>query len=251
MNPTPPESGEQPVAPESIPYAQAICLARTLLLKNALNNGALDEEAWRDLESHLRRHLSAPPAPSGAEPVAWETAEGFVVREDLRTRFAWKGAYVGFGRAIPASWRPALYAAPLPDPQRSEPLKDEPLVGRDAVWLIHFDDRDRGPEILTTEDAARERFRQISQNWNAHLFVKVASNSRDDRFASANATIAADQRSREGEPTAEDLCATCPKRTQSIGLCQLCYHRAPPAAEVAEPSEDTPLETTEREAREL
>jgi hypothetical protein len=58
------------------------------------------------------------------------------------------------------------------------------------VWLIQFDDYDRRPEIITDEAAARERFRRISDSWNAHLFVKVQSNSRDCPFYAANATLA-------------------------------------------------------------
>lgn len=58
------------------------------------------------------------------------------------------------------------------------------------VWLIYFDDYDRRPEIITAEDAARKRYWQISASWNAHLFVKVQSNSRDCPYYAANATLA-------------------------------------------------------------
>ncbi|QAZ38464.1 hypothetical protein C1M51_02955 [Methylibium sp. Pch-M] len=58
-------------------------------------------------------------------------------------------------------------------------------------FLIYFDDYDRRPGVVVGEAAAREVFRQISVNWNAHLFVKIASNTRDDRYARHNATLAA------------------------------------------------------------
>jgi hypothetical protein len=63
-------------------------------------------------------------------------------------------------------------------------------VATDAVWLIHYDDADRRPEIVVGEKGARARFARISHNWNAHLFVKVASNSRDDRYHGANIKLA-------------------------------------------------------------
>lgn len=55
---------------------------------------------------------------------------------------------------------------------------------RDAPthWAIIFDDYDRRPEIFGgdgAEAAARHRYKAISYNWNAHLFARVESNSRD------------------------------------------------------------------------
>ena len=46
-------------------------------------------------------------------------------------------------------------------------------------WMIYFDDQDRRPEIFTEEAAARYRYKEISASWNAHLFKRVDSNSRD------------------------------------------------------------------------
>ena len=48
--------------------------------------------------------------------------------------------------------------------------------------IIWYDDRDRAPEIFAGEgakEAAERRFEQISDSWNAHLFVSIAANSRD------------------------------------------------------------------------
>lgn len=58
------------------------------------------------------------------------------------------------------------------------------------VYLIAYDDRDRPFEIITDEAAARARFSNISGQWNAHLFIKVESNSRDDPYYHNNATLA-------------------------------------------------------------
>lgn len=46
-------------------------------------------------------------------------------------------------------------------------------------WMIYFDDADRRPEIFTDEAAARHRYKEISVSWNAHLFVRAHSNTRD------------------------------------------------------------------------
>lgn len=51
-------------------------------------------------------------------------------------------------------------------------------------WLIYYDDKDQRHEIFAGYGAAHSaarRYAQISGNWNAHLFVKVDSNSRDFR----------------------------------------------------------------------
>lgn len=76
-----------------------------------------------------------------------------------------------------------LDAAIKADRER-HPAGDEPEGG--YAFAIVFDDADRRHEIVFTEAAARERFRQISASWNAHLFVKVESNSRDDKHANRN-----------------------------------------------------------------
>ena len=63
-------------------------------------------------------------------------------------------------------------------------------------WAILFDDQDRRPEIFTDEQAAMRRYEQISASWNAHLLVKVHSNSLD----AAERATSADANSRK-EPT--------------------------------------------------
>jgi len=73
--------------------------------------------------------------------------------------------------------------------QAAQGAGEASLIAPDAVWLIQYDDADRRPEILTSEQAARAYFKRISDQWNAHLFVKVESNSRDDRFYSRNVAL--------------------------------------------------------------
>ena len=55
-----------------------------------------------------------------------------------------------------------------------------------AAHLIVFDDRDRAPEFYPVAAAAHARFEHISLQWNAHLYAKVKSNSRDDPHYSRN-----------------------------------------------------------------
>ena len=52
----------------------------------------------------------------------------------------------------------------------------------DGCYIIRFDDHDVEDEMYCGEGAletALYRFAQISVSWNAHLFVKILSNSRD------------------------------------------------------------------------
>lgn len=44
------------------------------------------------------------------------------------------------------------------------------------VWLIFFDDADRGPELYTDRNAAIRRYDQISVSWNATLFESIHYN---------------------------------------------------------------------------
>lgn len=53
-------------------------------------------------------------------------------------------------------------------------------VARPSAWLILFDDAEVKPEVFTgngAERAARERFKALSDNWNAHLFALAESNT--------------------------------------------------------------------------
>lgn len=64
------------------------------------------------------------------------------------------------------------------------------LADQDQVpYLIYFDDADRKPEMVIGGTRAQYRFKQISGAWNANLFAKIASNSKDDKYPCA--TLAA------------------------------------------------------------
>lgn len=62
----------------------------------------------------------------------------------------------------------------------------EPVGNEHTVYLIMFDDHDVKPEIVIGESIARRRYDQLSNSWNAHLFVKLDSNSSDDPHAKSN-----------------------------------------------------------------
>lgn len=56
-------------------------------------------------------------------------------------------------------------------------------------YLIYFDDKEKEPIVIIGYTNAMKTFEQISQSWNAHLFVKIASNSRDDPYSNSNIII--------------------------------------------------------------
>jgi hypothetical protein len=60
----------------------------------------------------------------------------------------------------------------------------EPALDR-VPFLIRFDDHDREDVLMIGEEAARRYYKMISGSWNAHLFVKIDSNSRDETYPSA------------------------------------------------------------------
>lgn len=52
----------------------------------------------------------------------------------------------------------------------------------DGAYVIHYDDQDRKPEHFARSGAlegAMARYKQISDSWNAHLYVKIDSNCND------------------------------------------------------------------------
>ncbi|MDU8350940.1 hypothetical protein RYA05_03410 [Pseudomonas syringae pv. actinidiae] len=56
----------------------------------------------------------------------------------------------------------------------------------DVMYAIIFDDQDVRHETVIGAKVARQRYQDISMNWNAHLFVKLDSNSRDGLYSNAN-----------------------------------------------------------------
>lgn len=89
----------------------------------------------------------------------------------------------GFG--LPESLCVLSYGLPVQQHQ-AEPVA---LTTPDECpHIIVFDDADRANEYFCgagARQAALRRYEQISQSWNAHLFVRIARNSRDDRYPSA------------------------------------------------------------------
>ncbi|CAE6905932.1 conserved protein of unknown function [Pseudomonas marincola] len=64
-------------------------------------------------------------------------------------------------------------------------------VPEECPHMIVFDDADRENEVFAgagARPAALRRWAQISTAWNAHLFVRTASNSRDDKLPCATLT---------------------------------------------------------------
>ncbi|WP_296267377.1 hypothetical protein [Pseudomonas sp. UBA6562] len=75
--------------------------------------------------------------------------------------------------------------------QPAQQHQGEPValaIPDECPHIIVFDDADRANEHFCgsgARPAALRRYEQISQSWNAHLFVRTASNSRDDRYPGA------------------------------------------------------------------
>jgi hypothetical protein len=64
-------------------------------------------------------------------------------------------------------------------------------IPEECPHLIVFDDAERENLMFTgagARSAALKTWEQISISWNAHLFVRIERNSRDDRYPSATAT---------------------------------------------------------------
>lgn len=74
----------------------------------------------------------------------------------------------------------------------SVPLPQGSLaIPADCPHLIVFDDTDR-QQLMFAGNGAREAalntWERVSMSWNAHLFVRVERNSRDDLYPSARTT---------------------------------------------------------------
>lgn len=77
----------------------------------------------------------------------------------------------------------------------ADPYKEPPgaipelAIPGECPHIIWFDDADRSPLLFAgagSAVAALKTWEQISVSWNAHLFVRVASNSRDSKYPSAH-----------------------------------------------------------------
>jgi hypothetical protein len=106
------------------------------------------------------------------------------------------------GDSCPGTEWPLSNIWALTTPASAEPGEEE--LPDEGAYLIQYDDADQSPELFAgcgAKDAAMHRYAQISNNWNAHLFVKIASNSRD--CETPNATFTPEARGGgEAEPVA-------------------------------------------------
>lgn len=76
-------------------------------------------------------------------------------------------------------------------------------VPDECPHVIIFDDADRRPLTFTGSSArkgALKAWEDVSKSWNAHLFVRIASNTRDDSYPSASSAD-------EQVPSRDDLAA--------------------------------------------
>ena len=151
--------------------------------------------------------------------VDWASAEG-LIRESFGIRStssmcdvalkAWKAGRAALAAAPVQSDSPELHGIASASVQREAP----PNEGRDAAladcdqvpYLIVYDDVDQVNEQVIGGTRARYRFKQISGSWNAHLFVKIASNSQDEKYPSATlATPAAQGDARDAAAIANKI----------------------------------------------
>jgi hypothetical protein len=110
----------------------------------------------------------------------------------------------------------AIYCrlASPPAMNAASPTKAQALADTDQVpYLIVFDDQDRENEPVIGGTRAHYRFKQISGSWNAHLFVKIASNSRDEKYPSASLAAPAGQ----GSATSGEAAAIRPWQERRPG----------------------------------
>lgn len=98
----------------------------------------------------------------------------------------------------PEPWMVDKLRALLDAPAVSAPLS----IPDECPHMIVFDDTDREHMVFAgagARDAALKTWDKISGSWNAHLFVRIERNSRDDRYPSAAFVPAAQP---QGEPVA-------------------------------------------------
>lgn len=157
----------------------------------------------RPTADDVRTYLAeiAEPARTLAAPVTDEEIDAAFVELQLGLIYEatsveeMKRALEGFAAGRAAGVEPAV-------------VPDDSSWRNRAVFLIHYDDQDMRPETWTGEAAGRARFKAISTSWNAHLFVKVASNSRDDYRANNNAPMLAAAPQPAAQPAVSTTAAT-------------------------------------------
>lgn len=149
----------------SAPDAPAVCPICYQAEPQSASCGSMSPDALCN-----RKPDTQPVQPAESEPVAWVRVSDITELTDSEPETE--------------GWTP-LYTSP----QGAQPVPPATAWRERAIFLIHYDDQDQRPEIWTGEAAGRARFKAVGQSWNAHLFVKVASNSRDDMHANDNAPM--------------------------------------------------------------
>lgn len=97
------------------------------------------------------------------------------------------------GFTLPDAARKVLETALWNPPTESATTPAEVDAPEDGAYLIQYDDPSQSPELFVghgAHDAAHHRYAQISDSWNAHLFAKIASNSRDCTVPNYATTLA-------------------------------------------------------------
>lgn len=78
--------------------------------------------------------------------------------------------------------------------KRPDAAQPAPVVPEECPHLILFDGAEMKPIMFAGTGARRgalAKWEQVSKNWNAHLFVRIEKNSRDDRYPCAMFAAAA------------------------------------------------------------
>ncbi|MGI9563836.1 DUF3850 domain-containing protein [Pseudomonas fulva] len=162
----------------------------TVLLREIDDDRAYTGRVERRTITHVQKQYGLPdhlcvlsygqPAPhTHPDPIAWMVGTAFWwTKEEAERDAAETGLpIVGLG--------PMTGATPA-DLQQVEPVAL--AIPDECPHIIVFDDADSANEHFVgagARTAALRRYEQISQSWNAHLFVRIARNSRDDRYPSA------------------------------------------------------------------
>ena len=184
-------------------------------------------QAEPDHVEDMRAMVEPAPAQDEQQPVAWMRRWAFegVAPRKVRNengRMAWPFKF----KLLPLSERKlleddvALYAAPI---AQTAPL----VVPDECPHIIVFDDADRENEMFAgcgARPAAMRRWEQISQSWNAHLFVRIEKNSRNAPYPCATAAPQPEQ-SGLVEALRELLYARTDK-SEALAIAALAAHRA-------------------------
>ena len=162
------------------------------LLELVTDNKHIDKESicirrWEAL-CKLRAILNKPAAQHQGEPVAWLAQaigkDGEVYRNTASpTEITMRDVGFAWGQGVIDRF--AIVIKPL---YAEQPAPAALTIPEECPHIIVFDDTDREQLLFAgtgARAAALKKWEKISGSWNAHLFVRVERNSRDDRYPSA------------------------------------------------------------------